>query len=370
MKCTNPELGKFALLSDRKPDERLPESVREHLAVCPECAARRERYDTWLNLLKSESRSQHLETEILLAYDDGLLSSEERLRADAHLRSCQKCSNELDWIKSAFDGLEKDELDISHSVSGWTKGREQAFVANMKRELQARGQLLTEESMAKAAAIAQSIPTSPRPRFPALWWRLGLGFAVLVLAVLMVAIIGKIISSFSTPKLHTKETKESNQNLTVQTSPSSPSPTASASGNDNQAVQQRVRPPGNKTINESYPAPPKQADLETQVIAMVIDPSRAPGQRQAIFVSQPNLRFLISIPRSAVSRSFRFEMIDEDKGTKVNGPKLVTARPKADRREVMVELPATELSSSLYTLRLTGRNKPDEVFTLYLKLDK
>jgi hypothetical protein len=362
MECTNSELGKFALLSDREPDETLPESVRKHLAVCSECAARRERYVAWLNLLKSESRSHHLKTETLLAYDVGQLSSAEQLRADDHLRTCQKCSATLDQLKSAFDAFEKDEVDFSRTVPGWTTEREQAFVASMKRELQASGQPLTEDSTTKkTAAKAQSISTARQPRARALAWGLGLGFA------LVTAVIGTIFFFFPTRDSSTKVTNDSNQNpITL----GSPSPEASSRENDNQTVQQPVRQPSKKATNQSSPEPARQADLDTEEIALAIDPTRTAGQRQVISVSKPNLRFVISIPRSAVSRKFQFEMIDEDKGTMVNSPKLITAHPTADHRELKVELPTKQLSSNLYTLRLTGTNKADEVFTLYLKLNK
>jgi hypothetical protein len=367
MRCINPELGKFALLSDREPDERLPESVREHLRVCTECATRRELYDTWLNLLKSESRSDHLKIETLLAYDDGKLTSAEQLKADNHLKGCPKCADTLYQLKSAFDALENDDIDISRGIPGWTTERERAFIEGMKRELAANGQLLTKESVTKAAVK----PPIPRPLRPvrALWWG-ALAFASLILVAAVVVIVGKVFFSPLEPSLSTKETNTANQNLTVQTTSSSPSPIPSATEKDNQTAQQPVRQPSKKATNQSSPEPARQADLDTEEIALAIDPTRTAGERQVISVSKPNLRFVISIPRSAVSRKFQFEMIDEEKGIMVNSSKLITAHPKADHRELKVELLTKQLSSNLYTLRLTGTNKADEVFTLYLKLNK
>lgn len=353
MECKNPELAKLILLSDREPDEKLPVEVHEHLATCSECVARRKRYESVLRQLK------HLSIETLFAYDVGKLSSDQKAKANDHLKTCQTCVDELNQIRASFDALERDKLDIAVAVPGWAAEREQAFVTRLKSRLQDNGPLATEES---APEISSSQTRVSLRKF-------ALVFVGLIVATVIMIIVVSVFRSSSTPELGTKENNGSNQNLTVHSTEASPSPTQSPNHSTNQTAQQPLGQPSPKSPEKS-----SQPDLDTQLIAIVIDPDRAAaGERQLISVTQPNLRFMISIPRSAVSRSFRFELIDEDKGTTVESPKTIISHLNAGHRRLTFDVPAKTVSNTFYTLRLTGIDKADktpEVFTLYLKLDR
>jgi hypothetical protein len=357
MKCTNRELGKFALLSGGEPDEQLPESVKEHLASCTYCAEQRKRYFDWRNLLSAKSKP-HMSMDVLLAYEQMTLTPAQQDRAKEHLATCHQCAETVARFGAAFDSLEKDEAGPSDNIPSWTVERERSFVARMKTELAARGQLAQERPWPVLEKANQPLVHSRR--FLRYAFALALGFAAVIL---MASVARYFYLKSERGRLGV------NENLSTQGSQSSPSQVARQSAeNANLTVRHPIQ---HLTPPKKLPSPESPPSADIQDVALVIDPTRGPSPRTEISLSQRFVRFSVSIKGPATTRSFQLEMIDEEIGKTIEPIKRVKARVSPHDREVTLLIPTKDMIHALYILRLTGLTKSGEtaeIFTVYLKV--
>jgi hypothetical protein len=357
MKCTNPQLGKFALLSGEEPDEQLSDSVQEHLTSCAYCAEKRRRYFDWRNLLRAEPES-HISTEVLIAYHDMNLTSAARDRTKQHLAKCERCSEKVARFEAAFESLAKEET-LSDSIPGWTVEREKSFVARMKTELAARGQIEQERDAFVGQAVSR--PPVRQRRF--------LRYAFALILGLVALIISADVARYFYLK-NEREKLDENKNLIIGESHGFPSPSARESPENDLTVRHPIQ---QSTPPKTLPSPESPSSADTQEVALVVDPTRGPSTRTEISLSKPFVRFSVSIKGEATNRSFRVEMIDEEIGKRVVPISTLKALVSPHERRVSFLVNAKDMLHTFYTLRLTALSTSGgsaEIFTVYLKATK